>query len=106
VGEQGVVGKTLGTDLEKQKPTLPLIRTLQFCTEEERQTIADLLFAESADRTARLLPLFEKYDAIDYARQTAQRFVDDARRQINALAPSPARDTLLTMAEFVVQRSN
>jgi geranylgeranyl pyrophosphate synthase len=48
----------------------------------------------------------EKYDAIDYARQTAQRFVDDARAQISALLPSPARDTLLAMAEFVVQRSS
>jgi octaprenyl-diphosphate synthase len=106
VGEQGVVGKTLGTDLEKQKPTLPLIRTLQLCTEDERQTIADLFFTDSEDRSCRLLPLLEKYDAIEYARQTAQRFVDDARLQVSGLAPSPARDTLLAMAEFVVQRSN
>lgn len=106
IGEQGIVGKTLGTDLEKQKATLPLIRTLQLCTEDERQTIADLHFPGSDDRTARLLPLLEKYDAIEYARQTAQRFVDDARGQISGLTPSPARDTLLAMAEFVVQRSN
>lgn len=106
LGEQGVVGKTLGTDLEKQKPTLPLIRTLHLCNEEERQTIADLLFTETDDRTLRLLPLLEKYDAIDYARQTAQRFVDNARQQLSGLKPSPARDTLLAMAEFVVQRSN
>jgi octaprenyl-diphosphate synthase len=106
VGEQGIVGKTLGTDLEKQKPTLPLIRTLQVCTEEERQTIGELIFTETDDRSGRLLPLLEKYDAVEYARQTAQRFVDDARRQISGLAPSPSRDTLLAMAEFVVQRSN
>lgn len=106
VGEQGVVGKTLGTDLEKQKPTLPLIRTLQLCTAQERQMISDLLFTEASDRHQRLLWLMEKYDAIDYARQTALRFVDDARAQISALNPSPARDTLLAMAEFVVQRSS
>ena len=106
VGEQRVVGKTLGTDLEQQKPTLPLIRTLNLCTEAERQTISDLLFNACDDRTQQLLPLLEKYDAIDYARQTAQRFVDDARDQIAGLAPSAARDTLLAMSEFVVQRSN
>jgi octaprenyl-diphosphate synthase len=105
VGEQGVVGKTLGTDLDKQKPTLPLLRTLNLCTEDERQTISDLMFNPSEDRSQRLLPLLEKYDAIEYARQTAQRFVDDARSQLRGLASSPARDTLLAMAEFVVQRS-
>jgi len=105
VGEQGVVGKTLGTDLDKQKPTLPLIRTLQVCTEEERQTISDLIFAPGDDRSARLLPLLEKYDAIEYARQTAQRFVEEACGLIRELRPSAARDTLLAMAEFVVQRS-
>jgi octaprenyl-diphosphate synthase len=106
LGEQGVVGKTLGTDLEKQKPTLPLIHTLNRCTEEERQVIGDLLFGVCDDRIGRLLPLLEKYDAVEYARQTANRFVDDARRQVIDLPPSPARDTLLAMTEFVVQRSN
>jgi octaprenyl-diphosphate synthase len=105
VGEQGVVGKTLGTDLEKQKPTLPLLHTLSRCTDEERQSIADLLFTPTDDRTSRLLPLLEKYDSVDYARRTAEGFVQQAQCQIAGLPPSPCRNTLLAMSEFVVQRS-
>jgi octaprenyl-diphosphate synthase len=106
LGEQGVVGKTLGTDLEKQKPTLPLIHCLNRCTEEERQLIGDLLFTPCDDRTGRLLPLLEKYDAVDYARNMANRFIEQARGQLMELPRNAARDTLLAMTEFVVQRSN
>jgi octaprenyl-diphosphate synthase len=106
VGEQGVVGKTLGTDFEKQKPTLPLLRTLELCTAEERATIAELLFSPGVDRPAGLLPLIEKYDGVEYARSTALRFVAEAREQILPLPPSAARDTLLAMTEFVVTRAS
>jgi geranylgeranyl pyrophosphate synthase len=47
----------------------------------------------------------EKYDAIEYARQTALGLVDQARRQISELPQSASRDTLLAMSDFVVQRS-
>jgi octaprenyl-diphosphate synthase len=106
VGTQNVVGKTLGTDLDQQKPTLPLIRTLSLCTQAERQTIADLLFNPTEDRDQRLATLYETYDALEYSRQTAQRFVDQAREQLSGLGSSAARDTLLAMSEFVVQRSH
>jgi len=105
LGEQDVVGKTLGTDLAKQKPTLPLIHTLARCTAAERQSIADLFFGSCDDRTQRLLPLLEKYDSIEYARRTAHRFVGEARRQVAELPRTTARDALIAMAEFVVQRS-
>lgn len=106
LGEPDEVGKTLGTDLEKQKPTLPLIRTLSLATEQERQEIGDLLFNPCTDRNAKLLPLLEKYDAIEYARETAERFVSEARLAIAGLPVSPARETLLQMTDFIVRRSN
>jgi octaprenyl-diphosphate synthase len=93
-------------DFEKQKPTLPLLRTLELCTAEERATIAELLFSPGVDRPAGLLPLIEKYDGVEYARSTALRFVAEAREQILPLPPSAARDTLLAMTEFVVTRAS
>jgi octaprenyl-diphosphate synthase len=106
VGEPGVVGKTLGTDLVKQKPTLPLIRTLSLCSDEERQSLAEALFTPGDNQIARLLPLFERYDALEYARQTALEHAAEARRQLDNLLPSPALDTLVAMADFVVQRAS
>lgn len=106
VGESGVVGKTLGTDLEKQKPTLPLIHTLSRCTDGERQVIADLVFNPAVGQGERLMPILERYDGIDYARQTAMRYVESARSQLTDLPHTAACDTLLAMTEFVVQRSH
>ena len=106
LGEQGVVGKTLGTDLEKQKPTLPLIRTLKLANDAERQEISDILFQPCEDRVARLLPLLERYDALEYSRLYALGLIAQARRHLVDLPNSPARDALLQMAEFVVRRSS
>jgi octaprenyl-diphosphate synthase len=106
LGEPDEVGKTLGTDFEKQKPTLPLIHALSLATESERQEISDILFTPCSDRTGRLLPILERYNAIDYARDVAEKYVDDARDFLSALPASPARDTLLVMTDFVVRRTN
>src|SRR5205085_9332585 len=59
-GEETATGKSLGTDLEKQKPTLPVIRALHLAANDDRQAILDLVSGE--DRRPELLaPYLERY---------------------------------------------
>jgi octaprenyl-diphosphate synthase len=105
LGEEHTTGKSLGTDLEKQKPTLPIIRALELSRGADRQAILDLVGGD--DRRPELLaPYLERYEAIEYARQRAQSFADRARRRLDVLPKSPARDVLAATTEFVVSRSN
>ena len=53
LGEEKATGKSLGTDLEKQKPTLPVIRALELATGAEREKLLALL--ELAFRLSYLL---------------------------------------------------
>jgi octaprenyl-diphosphate synthase len=104
LGEERTTGKSLGTDLEKQKPTLPIIRALQLARGADRQAILDLVSGD--DRRPELLaPYLERYEAVEYARHRGQSFANHARRRLDALPPSQARDVLAAMAEFVVSRS-
>jgi octaprenyl-diphosphate synthase len=103
-GEERATGTSLGTDLEKQKPTLPIIRMLELATAEDRQAIVEILSGESRD-ARRLAPLLDRYEAIDYCRSRGQSFADRARARLEHLPPGPARDVLAVMTEFVISRS-
>ncbi len=105
LGEERTTGKSLGTDLEKQKPTLPIIRALQVASAKDRQMILDIV--SSDDRQPGLLvPYLEQYEAIEFARERAIVYSNRAKRRLDALPPSRARVALCAMAEFVVNRPN
>lgn len=104
-GEEDATGKSLGTDLEKQKPTLPLIHTLREASPEDRRQLLDLLTSEQA--TPRTLhPYLQRYGGLDYARARAQEFANQSRRRLACLPSSAAKEVLQTIAEFVVARSH
>lgn len=103
-GEEAATGKSLGTDLAKQKPTLPIIRALQLANAAERQDLIDLLTGETCQPT-QLAPYLERYETIAYSRQRAGEFATRARQRLAGLPASPSRDVLAAMTEFVIQRS-
>jgi octaprenyl-diphosphate synthase len=104
LGEEKTTGKSLGTDLEKQKPTLPIIRALQSANASDRQAILDIVTGD--DRHPKLLePYLNRYEAINYTRQRALSFSSRARQRLEVVPSSSARDVLAAMTEFVVSRS-
>ena len=58
------MGKSLGTDLEKQKLTLPLIRLLDQLPESEATQVRELLTHPDEQTRAALAPYLETSDAI------------------------------------------
>ena len=88
-------GKSLGTDLEKRKPTLPLIRVYQLATDPERREWVALLEGGGPDLRRQVNLWLERCDALAYARQKAVEFAIQAREQLQGLPPSPAKTVLL-----------
>jgi octaprenyl-diphosphate synthase len=103
-GEEKATGKSLGTDLEKQKPTLPIIRALHLASEAKRRELIDLLSGDDRQPAA-LTPYLETSGAIEYTRTRALSYAHRARRRLDGLPASPSRDVLALMSEFVVNRS-
>ncbi|MEX2026983.1 MAG: polyprenyl synthetase family protein [Pirellulaceae bacterium] len=103
-GDEQTTGKSLGTDLEKQKPTLPVIRALHLASERDRQAMIDLLTGDE-QRPDLLAPFLDRYESVAYARQRAQFFADRAQQRLSLLPAGPARDVLSSMSHFVVSRA-
>jgi octaprenyl-diphosphate synthase len=106
VGDEGAMGKSLGTDLEKQKLTLPLIRLLADSTPVERAEVIELLSSKNRADRSQVGVWLERSRALADARDTACEYADAARREAGQLPPGPARDVLVTLAELVVSRQD
>jgi octaprenyl-diphosphate synthase len=104
VGNESAMGKSLGTDLDKQKPTLPIIHLLKHCSPAEHREV--LLLLDSRDRTAReqLRALLDQRGSLAYTRAKAEQFSAAARDETRLLSAGPARDVLATLTELVVSR--
>jgi octaprenyl-diphosphate synthase len=104
VGSESAMGKSLGTDLDKQKPTLPIIHLLKHCSAPERRQAVSLL--ASHDRMAReqLRALLDQRGSLAYTRAKAEQFAAAARDETRLLPAGPARDVLATLTELVVSR--
>ena len=104
-GEERTTGKTLGTDLEKQKLTLPLIRLLATLPADEAERLRDLLAHPAPEARPSIRPLLESSGALEYAWDRARGFADSARNALESLEPSRTRDILDNLAEYVLRRA-
>ena len=103
-GDQSVVGKSLGKDLEKGKLTLPLIHRLETAPPAEHQQLLALLRAEDEGRFEKIGCLLSGSDSVGHARRRAAQFIDRAKQTLQNLEDSPARAMLMDMADAVVTR--
>jgi octaprenyl-diphosphate synthase len=106
LGDETKVGKSLGTDLIKQKSTLPVIRLLDQVDDEQRADLIEQLSTSEDGRQEFLRPWWERCDALSYSRDKANEFCQLAIAQLDCLRPSPARESLQGLAEFVISREH
>lgn len=113
-GEERVMGKPVGKDIEKGKVTLPLIHHLDTLTgdhaglQRRGRTLSILRTASegSGGKMARhiLQPLRET-GSIAAAGEIAASRIRNGKAALNVIADTPAKSVLLAMADLVLERS-
>lgn len=104
LGDESVVGKSLGTDLLKQKSTLPLIRLLGQASAGERDEVLAILSRSGNHHRDALRAWWERSDALAYTREKAALYARRACGNLGILPDGPARKSLEGLTEFVVNR--
>ena len=105
VGEEATAGKSLGTDVEQQKLTLPLIHLLTTARPEQSRRVRDLLQAPGHHKRGALLRELEPAGSLAYARRRAEDFAARAAAELECLPPSEYRSVLESLTARVVHRS-
>jgi len=104
-GDSATVGKTLGTDLQQGKWTLPILRLLRTASENEASLLRSILAGPAENRLEQLMPLVDASDARQYTRQVAESFRDQACESLDCLVNSPAKRALIDLATFSISRT-
>lgn len=104
IGDEQTVGKSLGTDLVKQKPTLPVIRLLSRLDGADRDELISALSQAHKPRREVVAPWLDRCDAVSYAREVAERHGEQAASRLASLPAGAARRSLEGLAAFAVGR--
>jgi octaprenyl-diphosphate synthase len=106
VGDVQVVGKSLGSDIEKGKMTLPMFHFMRTAPGEHRDLLRSLMRSAEGDKVERIRNLVLPSHSIEYARAEARKLVEQARSALQGIPDSDARKVLDLMADFVISRSD
>ena len=104
VGEERATGKSLGTDLEKQKLTLPLIRALKVADSADSKRLYELIGEARPENRREIRRLIQGTDALRYAWGHAERFTKRSAAQLDDLPDSPSRAILIALTTQVIRR--
>jgi geranylgeranyl diphosphate synthase, type I len=100
------LGKPVGSDIVEGKMTLLVVHALSKASIDDRNLLLSILQAGEEENVPRALEILEKYGSIHYAWEVAQKDVNQAKKLLNVLEDSPAKNALLKIADFVVERSH
>lgn len=104
LGEEAKTGKSLGSDLAKQKPTLPIIQLLRQSSGHDREEVLRVLRTQPEGYRRWIREKLQECGAIAYSQEKAQAFALAAVAHIADLPPSQALEALQQLAAFVVTR--
>lgn len=95
-----VSGKKQGGDLIEGKKTLIMIHAFA-------NDVVVPVFSKkdaSAEEIFRSISILEGSGSIEYARSRAEEMVAQGKRALDVLPPSPAKETLLELADYMIRR--
>jgi octaprenyl-diphosphate synthase len=103
-GDEQTAGKTLGTDLEQQKLTLPLIHALNQLPLDQADELRSLLKQPSQQQLERVVEVLQATGSIAYARRRAEEFSRSAKLALECLPRSECRMILEQLTEWSIRR--
>jgi len=104
-GDERATGKSLGTDLEKQKLTLPLIRLLKTAPPGLAARIRRIVAEPTRESRRELRPYLETSGALDYSWEQAKSYAARATEALELLPETAAKGLLRNLSQYVVRRS-
>lgn len=103
-GDETKAGKTLGTDLEEGKLTLPLIHALNTLPSTAADELRDLIRSDRPDKRRKVAEVLTRTGSLAYAKRTAEEFGRQARAALADLPPSECKHILEQLTDWSVKR--
>ena len=105
-GMASALGKSVGDDFREGKMTLPVIRSLKTCTDEDRAFWRRVIVDHEQQDVdlERAVSMLRNSGALESTMELAKQFSQDAADALDVFPATALRDTLKELAGFVVAR--
>ncbi len=105
LGSSNITGKPIGADIKDGKITLPLIYALKNSPGKESRYVMKIIKNEPRGKDIfYVIDFVKNYGGIDYTFSVAESYLDKAKQFIVDFPDSPAKESLLKLADFVLER--
>ncbi len=100
------IGKPTGIDIKEQKMTLPLIYTLNNCSNKERKWLINSVKKHNKNkkRVKEVIAFVKEKGGIEYTILKMKDYQQKALHLLDTYPPSPYKVSLLTMVNYVIER--
>lgn len=100
------IGKPTGIDIKERKMTLPLIYTLNTCSETERKWLLNSVKKYNKDkkRVKEVIAFVKEKGGIDYTITKMKEYQEKALAILETYPTSEYKKSLLTMVNYVIER--
>jgi len=100
------IGKPTGIDIKEQKMTLPLIHTLNNCSDKEKRWIINSIKNHNKDkkRVKELIAFVKNNGGLEYAVSKMKEYQQKALLLLQDYPDSPFKDSLVMMVSYVIDR--
>ena len=100
------IGKPTGIDIKEQKMTLPLIYTLNNCSEDKKKWLINSVKKYNKDkgRVKEVIAFVKESGGIEYTTKKMKEYQHKALEILNVYPDSPYKDSLVSMVNYVIER--
>ncbi len=106
IGAERSLGKPVGSDLKEGRATLPLISALRQAGDRERAEFLSMIDDGGLENGgwSDIVAFVSRNGGIQYCRDKVAEYGEAAKRALDGIASSDARDALLAIADYVIAK--
>lgn len=100
------LGKDIGNDIRNGKKTIIAVHSLTHAKGEDQKVLTDIFGKETAtaEDVNKVYAVFDHVGSIEYARKKAEEYSKLAKKSLDVLEDSDAKQVLLALADYAMTR--
>jgi len=102
--EEKVLGKPIGSDICEGKKSLPVLYAIEHSKPRDREKLLSILGRKEACNLEESMRIIEEAKAIEYAKNKLGETTAKAKSQLDIFEDSKAKERLLRIADFIIER--
>lgn len=102
--DEGELGKPVGSDICEGKKSLPVLYAMEHASREDRRRLLAILGRREACDLNTSMRIIKETKAVEYAVKKTRELTLKAKRELKIFRKSEARERLLKLADYLVER--